>query len=341
MFSKIDLFKKLVSYGVLLLVASLINSGSFDIDEIQAQNDVVWSADHSTGNLSQWEAGGNGGFISQGSGSYSMVQNPTPVSGSNAVALTIPTAESSSTGQHAAYLFRWGSLPEKEYYYSANMYIPSGTTPGSWWNVFQWKSGDTMYLLNMRNRSGQLVLELHYRTNRSEYAEIFTQPVGSEEFFPTDRWVHIEGFYKESQGNDGRVIIWQDGEQIFDETGRPTALSGSTVHWSVNSYTSQNNITPSTVTIYVDDAKISRSRTWSGSGQNGADDRDTPSSQPPQQCVGDFNGDGVVDLTDYAIFVNNFFSRNPEPPEVDMNNDGLVDIDDYAIFVERYFEPCP
>ena len=47
----------------------------------------------------------------------------------------------------------------------------------------------------------------------------------------------------------------------------------------------------------------------------------------------DFNNDGVVDLTDFFIFTDNF---GGDLAEYDLNNDGIVNLTDFFLFVDNY-----
>ncbi len=65
-------------------------------------------------------------------------------------------------------------------------------------------------------------------------------------------------------------------------------------------------------------------------------------------CAGDFNNDGVVDDSDFVLFLpayNILDCADPAMPAgcpADLNRDGLVDDADFVIFVARYNELiCP
>jgi hypothetical protein len=76
---------------------------------------------------------------------------------------------------------------------------------------------------------------------------------------PVDRWVHLEAYYKHSypNANSGRVTFWQDGQQIYDVPNVDTTNSAN-LTWSLNNYC--DTLSPSSATIYIDDAAISTSR---------------------------------------------------------------------------------
>jgi len=222
---------------------------------------IVWKATHEDGDLREWQE--HGDFITQGSSAYyNMITSPTH-GGNYAVSLTIDTEGFSNSGSYAAYLFYWDQLPENAYYYSAWYYIPTGTHPQDWWNVWQWKStynGSTdnsvpMFSLDIREKStGQLNLLLIYRPDLRDKIE-YKQNIMT---VPTGQWFQIEAYYKKGNNNNGQVIIWQDGTEIFNVSNAQTTESDNTVYWSINHYT--DYIIPSLSSIYIDDAAISTSR---------------------------------------------------------------------------------
>lgn len=60
----------------------------------------------------------------------------------------------------------------------------------------------------------------------------------------------------------------------------------------------------------------------------------------PSVCNVDINLDGIIDIDDYGIIVNNFFKNPPLNPRANINGVGLVDIDDYTLLVEKFLKPC-
>ncbi|QQS43825.1 hypothetical protein IPM65_06855 [Candidatus Roizmanbacteria bacterium] len=75
---------------------------------------------------------------------------------------------------------------------------------------------------------------------------------------PAKQWVHLEMFLSQSSGFDGQIIVWQDGQEIYNIDGVRTKFEDSFNSWSVNSYGA--GISPSAFTVYVDDAVISTRR---------------------------------------------------------------------------------
>ena len=55
--------------------------------------------------------------------------------------------------------------------------------------------------------------------------------------------------------------------------------------------------------------------------------------------IGDFNGDGVVNLSDHSLFVAAFGLSEDDDgfnAEMDLNGDGTIGIPDFLIFVSHY-----
>jgi len=62
----------------------------------------------------------------------------------------------------------------------------------------------------------------------------------------------------------------------------------------------------------------------------------TPSPSGGSNLTGDINGDGVVDIIDLGILVDNY-GKSPLPnPKADLNGDGKVDIVDFGILIDNY-----
>lgn len=66
----------------------------------------------------------------------------------------------------------------------------------------------------------------------------------------------------------------------------------------------------------------------------------TPTATPPTFNLADLNLDGIVDILDYSILVNQFLLTGPSH-SADMNNDEFVDILDYSILVSNFLKTGP
>jgi Zn-dependent metalloprotease len=67
------------------------------------------------------------------------------------------------------------------------------------------------------------------------------------------------------------------------------------------------------------------------------DDLRITSLQCGTPCLGDWNGDGVVDFNDLLAYLNDY---NAQLPIADLNADGIVDFNDLLEFLNRYNTPC-
>ncbi|MCC6678612.1 MAG: hypothetical protein IT436_15875 [Phycisphaerales bacterium] len=62
-----------------------------------------------------------------------------------------------------------------------------------------------------------------------------------------------------------------------------------------------------------------------------------PASMTVSGCPVDFNGDGVIDFSDYLEFLNLFDALDPR---ADLNGDGVIDFADYLEFLNHYDAGC-
>jgi len=223
---------------------------------------TIWKAGFETRDLSEFNL--HGGFVAHGSGRYEIV-TPMAHSGSYSASLIIDTTQQSNVGSHASYLFFWDQnmLVDDAYYYSAWYYIPEGTIPHDWWNIWQWKStfdGNSdrsvpMFDLDGKRDENGIRLVLYFRPDDDtqkltwEQRNVYVQP---------NTWFQIEAFYKRAVDNSGQVIVWQDGTEIFNVAGKPTVMNDRTIYWSVNNYT--DVIEPNPNRIFVDDMAITKTR---------------------------------------------------------------------------------
>lgn len=64
---------------------------------------------------------------------------------------------------------------------------------------------------------------------------------------------------------------------------------------------------------------------------------------PPEPLIGDFNGDCVVNFTDFLLFISHYGLSEGDPrydPMYDLNGNGTIGFGDYLIFVRHYGDRC-
>ena len=167
------------------------------------------------------------------------------------------------------------SLPD-DAYYSAWFYFPQkvthdaratidGSTTYGYWNVFQIKNkvnGNSLANLSVNagavTGGGAMKFDIWRKSACGAVEEcsaaatidpLIDKPI------PVGQWVHLEMFLRARTGNDGRVVLWQDGEKILDFTGSTKRTGTERQAWSVNNYGILHR--PSSHTLLVDDALIS------------------------------------------------------------------------------------
>jgi Polysaccharide lyase len=267
------------SLSILLIFCGLI-CGSFTT--VSAA--ILWSADHETGDFSQWEspntAGDTGIWIS-GQADAKIVTTHKR-SGQYGNALTIYNADGDNPDDAPGVrMARVGTLADPHNlpqggYYSVWYYFPQIVRSAVWWNVFQWKrawvsgntgSSDPVLTGNIGNRAkGNMYLYLYNHVgsdgkyNTSGVGEIAFAPID----LPVGTWVHVECYYLWSTRKTGRITCWQDGVQIWDLQNIITEFNYGAIpnprQWTINNYSDYTD--PATQTIYIDDAVISTERVW-------------------------------------------------------------------------------
>ena len=219
-------------------------------------SDIIWSARHETGDLSEWAVEGEGGSASDPPIASVEVTTDFAHSGGYSVKLT-----NSATGAYdTARLWRETNFPE-EAYYSAWYYLPRAYQVTADWTIQQFRAPSSQdpsviaYFLDIDLRSlpgGELILSVF--DHRAAYLRSPTPDPAV--LVPIGRWFQIEVFFRNIADDTGRFVVWLDGQLTYD-IRRPTGLS-STVYWSPCS--SSEDLSPVDSTIYVDDAAVSIAR---------------------------------------------------------------------------------
>ena len=246
-----------------------------------AAETMLWSADHETGDLSQWPAIWNSGNVR-----VSPVRSPAR-SGKYACAMRI---SGSAGARMAVDQIGHASLP-KTAWYSAWYYFPETVNPKVYWNIMQWKRATApygsgshpVYTLNVDHddKDGSMAVYLYNHVGRD--GRYNTDGEGgvaiSDTPLPLRKWVHIEVFYEWSTRRNGRVTVFQDGAQVMNIENVITEFPYRTNdirmrQWTVNNYTSGTQ--PASHTLYIDDAVISLQRvgvpnTLNGGAQEATD----------------------------------------------------------------------
>jgi hypothetical protein len=251
-----------------------------------ASGKILWSADMETGDLSQWyapakEAGhGNGGGVYNSGYATAEASQDYAHSGKWSAKLTI-TTPGPNGGSSGARLFRWKESRDPAYldsglYYGAWFYLPKqyrltgDPHKGKFFNLFQFKSKhganvvDPTLYIDVQNRPNGAMYPTLYWWNGLKMEGPHPGQFGGKRFeqtsadLPVGKWVHIEVFLRQAGDFSGRITVWQDGVQIFDEDQTRTRYPDGDNQWAVNLYS--DALSPNPSTIYIDDATISTYR---------------------------------------------------------------------------------
>lgn len=240
---------------IVLFAAFAVGCGRLDVG-----SDLYWTARFETADFSEWTGVPGGTAQAFPTPPNMMAVSSTEArQGSFSAALTITAGPDGA--QENAGLVRAGGLPT-EAYYSAWYYLPRSVSVGTFWVLFKFRmrtnasdpaTAGELYDMDLATLpSGEMTLRLYNHQTAADLPLDVTEPV-----VPVEAWFQLEAFYRAASDDTGRLTYWLDGQQVVDISGRPTSPT-SWVEWDACSV--GENLTPETVTIYIDDCAISRSR---------------------------------------------------------------------------------
>jgi hypothetical protein len=233
----------------LLALVGTLGCGS----PIDLGSDVIWSAQHESGDLEEWRSGESGGVTGDTDGAVAL-STDYPHRGRYSVKLT-----SASMGEDGPTLFH--ELVADRAFYSAWYYLPEAYDTASYWTVQQFESrtsdGDGVSAgLDLRMRTlpgGEVVLYMFHHEPEYLQSPLADPPP----YVPVGRWFQIESEFVARTDATGSLRVWLDGELVYAIEDRPTVKS-ETVHFACSSVALDFASTP--VELFVDDVAISRTR---------------------------------------------------------------------------------
>ena len=221
--------------------------------QLDLGSDLVWSATHETGDLSEWSTGAPGGSIADSPDTGVAISTDYAHSGQYSVKLT-----NGAVGAiHIARVWRQANFP-KEAFYSAWYYLPRAYQTKINWTIMQFRTPTDnptvlSQFLDVDMRSlpgGELILSIY--DHRPQYLRLPTADPAV--VLPVGHWFQIEVFFRNVPDDTGRFTLWVDGKLNYDIVRRPMAPI-PTVYWTPCSITS--DLTPTQSELYVDDAAVS------------------------------------------------------------------------------------
>jgi hypothetical protein len=220
---------------------------------IDLGSQILWSAHHEDGDLSEWMENGGGGWAADPPVTTVAATSEVARGGSYAVKLTNAAVDDYDTSR----VWRQAAYPAQAYY-SAWYYLPQAYTTTAGWTIMQFRAPSAQdpsvlsYLLDVDLRSlpgGEMILSIF--DHRAPYLRSPTPPAVLP--VPIGRWFQVEALYRNVADDGGHFSLWLDGQLNYD-FARPFGVN-TTVYWSPCS--SSYDLTPADAALYVDDAAIS------------------------------------------------------------------------------------
>jgi hypothetical protein len=226
--------------------------------------DILWSAQHESGDLSEWTAGGKGNSSADMPDTSIAVSTDYAHSGKYSVKMS----NAAVSAYEEVRLWRTDQFPQSAYY-SAWYYLPRAYQTVDDWTIMQLRAptsvdagsatsadgGSIAQLLDVDLRSlpgGDLILSVY--DHRQQYLRAPTpDPAVS---VPIGSWFQVQALFDYSSGPDGRFALWLNDDLLYD-LPRPSDLAG-TVYFSVCSVSQA--LSPTDSAIYIDDAAVSLTR---------------------------------------------------------------------------------
>lgn len=260
------------------------------------RSNVIWFSDFEDNSFKKWEDQGTshefsgGGIFNTDESNISYgIENEIVHTGQHSSFAKIENA--TTPGEAKAIRFmQWtdrawdeeGKYFPKEAYYSVFVYFPQNFDPakpenndalgdGGWWNIFQFKSDNNAgsqptAVLDLYNSEGKMHLGLVIKDYINDDSDAHVQEYIEQEnpmILNPGKWVHLEAYYKKASDYTGKIIVWQDGQQVLEKDNfRSIFFGDGTAVWGIGNYTDYINggQGEGNATVYFDDAMVSSIR---------------------------------------------------------------------------------
>jgi len=220
---------------------------------LELGSDLLWSARHETGDLSEWTADMKGGSAADMPDTSIALSTEHAHGGRYAVKLT----NAAVSNYEQVRLWRADQYPQAAYY-SAWFYLPRAYETMNDWTIMQLRnplstdSTTISLLLDIDLRSlpnGDMIVSVY--DHRQEYLRAATPDPAVP--VPIGAWFQLQAFFDYSARSDGRFALWLNGRLLYD---LPRAFDvNGTVYFTVCSVSQA--LSPTDSILYVDDATVS------------------------------------------------------------------------------------
>jgi hypothetical protein len=255
---------------VMLACAALATSAGCS-EPLRIGDDVLWSADLETGDLSQWTGAGEGQTVFNPGDAKASVLDLSRESPDPSMSVEV-TSEAAHSGTHALKLSNPGTDDKREtgmellrvigpaadVFYSAWFMLPKDV---------ELSPSITIARLRSRNDAGEVLngeeLQLRSLPTGGYVLQVFNnssaflrEPLPEQPpHLDAGRWSQIEARYESQVG--GRLRVWLDGKLVYDLNGRPGAAGKDLVLSVCNT---GEIFDPAPLDVFVDDVAVTLSR---------------------------------------------------------------------------------
>ena len=223
----------------------------------QPDDGPLFSADHETGNLAQWDEGPDadaGGYYADPDAELPSYSTDQAHSGDASAKVQINTANGQGV---IARLYR--RLPlEGAAYYTAWFYLVEDHVPDSWWSIFLFRAvkerNDSIDLWSVdlvRTQDNKLTVAVY------DHANTKTIVAPGNPQVKIKQWFQIQAYLEVAPGKPSPLTLWLDGTQFLKLDNTTQVPKDQPLYWVVGNGAAK--LTPAVSTLFVDDAQISHS----------------------------------------------------------------------------------
>lgn len=224
-------------------------------DDTPLPGDVLWSADHESGTIADWERGGEyyGGQYGWGDGSFEVVPGAGR-DGSQGLVVTIDTAARGDPSQGVRFYRRIEAAPA---FYTAWFRIEEAHTVSNWWSISLFHARDsTSSLRNDRSLWDIRVVDTPGGGMALQFFDHDTMLGTTAETrgaVTPGAWFELAIYLDYRPPDASRIFVTLNGVQLFDMKNLRTSVE-SNVFWAVGN--GSGGLDPELSTLLLDDASV-------------------------------------------------------------------------------------
>lgn len=235
--------------------AGTSGSGGQPSTDVPVPGQLVWSTDHESGDIADWEDGGNyyGGEYEWGNVGFAVDQGAGR-DGSQGLSVTINTGDREEPSQGVRFYRRIADSPA---FYTAWFRLETAHTVEDWWSISLFHArDDTLSLENdvslwdvrvVDTPGGEMALQFFDLDSMQGITADARGQVRPGEWFEL-------AFYLDYRPPDAsRIVVLRDGVLLFDVPALQTGLE-TNVFWAIGN--GAGYLSPAESTLSIDDASI-------------------------------------------------------------------------------------